>query len=112
MPRSQSNQTARRIALIALALAAVLVAIIFATSSGGGGEDDAEEQAEKSKITRKGRRALDLVLPLGERGDTLVKIARVTGTTVDELTALNPEIDPQLLRDDEEVMLPPAENSP
>jgi LysM repeat protein len=112
MPRSQSNQTARRIALIALALAAVLVAVVFATSSGGGGEDDAAERKKESKITRKGRRALAKGEYEVERGDTLVKIARVTGTTVDELTALNPEIDPQLLRDDEEVKLPPAENSP
>jgi LysM repeat protein len=111
MPRSQSNQTARRIALIALALAAVLVAIVFVTSSGGG-DDDGDERAEKSKITRKGRKALAKGEYEVERGDTLVKIARVTGTTVEELTALNPEIDPQLLRDDEEVKLPPAQDSP
>jgi LysM repeat protein len=111
MPRSQPNQTARRIALIALALAAVLVAIVFVTSSGGGGDDEAERE-KKSKITKKGRRALAKGEYEVERGDTLVKIARVTGTTVEELTALNPEIDPQLLRDTEEVKLPPASSSP
>jgi hypothetical protein len=115
MPSSQPNQFARTVAVVALAAAFILVIIVFATSSGGGGgrEGGDDEQAQEgSKITREGREALARGEYVVEPGDTLVKIAEVTGTDVEELATLNPDLDPQALISDQKVKLPQGETAP
>jgi hypothetical protein len=101
MPESKPNPIARVLAVIALVVGFLLVVITIATSGGGGddGDDggDGDEQAESAGPTAKGERALEEGVWVVEEGDTLVSISDETGVDLDELVALNTDIDPQAL---------------
>lgn len=105
MPQSKPNQFARVVAVGALAAAFVLVVVTIATSGGSdsGGSDGGDE--DTSGVTKKGERALENGVWVVGEGDTLVSIAEETGMDTDELIALNPEIDPQILTTGQRISL-------
>lgn len=83
------------------ALLAVLVAVVLVVQSGTG--DEAVKPVAGATTERspaKGRKTY-VVRP----GDSLSKIAERYGLTVDELQELNPDIDPQALRDKQRLRL-------
>jgi LysM repeat protein len=105
MPDYRPNQFVRAFAVLALVVALIAVGAVIATS--GGGSDDGNDKAaqEKTEVTKRGRQAVDRGVWVVRSGDTLGHIAEETGIDVDELTQLNPEIDPQVLREDQRIHL-------
>jgi hypothetical protein len=100
MPQQKPNQFARLIAVFALGAAFLLVIITIASS--GGDSDDGESNGDGDTVentgpTAKGERALEAGVWVVGEGDTLVSISEETGIDLDELVALNPDIDPQAL---------------
>lgn len=88
---------ARVLAVFALIAAAILVVATVMTSHGSDGDEDSRMRADKSGTTRAGERALNKGVWVVEDGDTLVSISEATGIELDDLVALNPDIDPQAL---------------
>lgn len=88
---------ARVLAVFALIAAAILVVATVMTSDGSDGDEDSRMRADKSGTTRAGERALNKGVWVVEDGDTLVSISEATGIELDDLVALNPDIDPQAL---------------
>lgn len=83
------------------ALLAVLVAVVLVVQSGTG--DEAVKPvagATTERTPAKGRKTYTV-----RPGDTLSRIAERYGLTVDELQVLNPDIDPQALRDKQRLRL-------
>ena len=107
MSEGKPNQFARVAAVLAL-VAAFLFTVVLIASSGGGSDDNGDDNgdtAQEAGPTAKGQRALeDGVWVVGE-GDTLVSIAEETGLELDELIALNPDIDPQVLTTGQRISL-------
>ena len=105
MPDYKPNQFVRAFAVLALVAALVGVAAVIATSGGGsdGGSDNPAQ--EKSEVTKRGRHAVERGVWIVQPGDTLGHISEETGIDVDELDALNPKIDPQVLLEGERIKL-------
>jgi LysM repeat protein len=105
MPDYKPNQFVRAFAVLALVVALIAVGVVVATS--GGGSDDGNDSAkqEKSDTTKRGRQAVDRGVWIVRPGDTLGHISEETGIDVDTLTQLNPDIDPQVLREDQRIHL-------
>ena len=99
MPDFRPNPIARVVAVLALIAAFVLVVFVIATTGGGSGndEDDSPEVEEVSGPTAKGRRAAEEGVWIVKEGDTLAQISSETAIDVDEIQALNPDLDPQAL---------------
>ncbi len=100
MPQGKPNQIARLLAVLGLIVAAVVV--IAAIAASGGGSDSGNGGGGNAKTTpdgptAKGKRAIQAGVWIVGAGDTLVSIAEQTGIDLDELVALNPDIDPQTL---------------
>jgi LysM repeat protein len=77
-----------------IAAFAVLVIIVIAMSLGGGSESDSRSStAEGQQQTVQTQRRFYTV----KRGDSLGAIAEKTGVSIEELQALNPDVDPQAL---------------
>jgi hypothetical protein len=103
MPEKNSNQVARVAAVLALIAAFILVVVTIAGS--GGDDGDSGEAEADSGISREGERALERGVWLVREGDTLVSISEETGMETEELLELNPNIDPQVLRAGERLIL-------
>lgn len=103
MPEKNSNQIARVAAVLALIGAFILVVVTIAGS--GGDDDSGDAEATEAGISREGERALERGVWLVREGDTLVSISEQTGMETDELLELNPNIDPQVLRAGERLIL-------
>ena len=89
---------ARVLAVFALIAAVILVvATVMTSDDGSDGDEDSRMTADKSGTTRAGERALNKGVWVVEDGDTLVSISEATGIELDDLVALNPDIDPQAL---------------
>jgi LysM repeat protein len=92
----------RLLAPIGLAVLAVIVLVVIATSLGGSDSDGKRggggSQGAKSKKT-------DERFYVVEPGDSLSTIASKTGVSVDRLTQLNPDLDPQALISGQQVKL-------
>ena len=105
-----SNNTARMLAPIALAVFAVAFFAVILTS-GGSGEEKADDGGERKASTRKSKsRGGDG--PRGnaasytvKTGDTLAGISEKTGLSVEKLQELNPELDPQALVSGQKIRL-------
>lgn len=97
MPTSQTNPIARIVAMIALATAFIIVIAVIATSGGSDG-DRGGAKTQSEERSRAAREALREGQYEVKRGDTLVSISEDTGIPVEVLTQLNPDIDPQVLR--------------
>ena len=101
MDSTTSNGRLRRLVarvLAVLAIAAVVVALVVVVggsldSSEDGRGDRAERRAQQRQKARPDQEAVYVVQP----NDTLAGIAAETGVPVEELEALNPNIDPQAL---------------
>ena len=103
MPEKHSNQIARVAAMLALAAAFLLVVVTIASS--GGGDDDDGGPSTEDEVSRAGERALERGIWVVRSGDTLVSVSEATGIEIDEILALNPEIDPQAVRVGQRLML-------
>ena len=99
-------RTATKRALALLALAAVTIAVLLVVSASDSDDDGnrrrpaAQQQQGQGKKNRgdnggQGQQARKSYIV--QSGDTLSSIAEETGTTVEELQELNPDIDPQIL---------------
>jgi LysM repeat protein len=98
MPDNRPNQFARVVAVAALVTAFFLIAVVIAGSGGSSDDDDdspATEQA--SGPSREGEKAVDKGVWVVRDGDTLAQISEETGIDVDEILAMNPDLDPQVL---------------
>ena len=104
MPTSHSNPIARMVAVVALAIAAILFIVVIATSGGSddGGGGATTQNEERSKEAREALREGEYRV---ERGDTLVSISDKTGVPVEVLTQLNPDLDPQAIREGTRIKL-------
>src|SRR5688500_17098177 len=105
MPEKSSNQFARVAAVLALIAAFILVVVTIAGSGGDDDGDSGDAQAEEDGLSREGERALERGIWIVREGDTLVSVSEETGIETDELLELNPEIDAQLLRTGERLIL-------
>jgi hypothetical protein len=101
LPRSLSP---RMIAPAALVLFALVLLIVIASSLGGGGSGTGKPDATRSSRTSRPAHERGATGTLAGRrtyvvkpGDTLARIAELTGVAIERLLALNPTIDPQAL---------------
>jgi LysM repeat protein len=104
MPDYKPNQIIRVFAVLALIAAFVLVVIVIATT-GGGSSGGNGGSAQKSQVSKAGRRALHRGVWIVHPGDTLGKISLKTGIPVDTLVQLNPDVDPQTLLQGQQIKL-------
>ncbi|HEX2358318.1 MAG TPA: LysM domain-containing protein [Solirubrobacterales bacterium] len=108
MPERKPNQVARVLAVLGLLAAFGAVIVMVATSDGsddGNGDDGDRDKNAKTGPTKKGERAIERGVWVVGDGDTLVSISEETGIDLDELVALNPEIDPQSLSPGQRISL-------
>lgn len=94
--------TMRVLALLALAAVAIAVLLIVSASDSGDqgnrrqpAQEQQQGQGKKNRGDNEGQQARRFYVV--QSGDTLSSIAEETGTTVEELQELNPDIDPQIL---------------
>jgi LysM repeat protein len=98
MPDHRPNPIARVAAVAALIAAFFLIVIVIATNSGSSDdEDDSPATEQSSGPTRKGEKAVDRGVWVVREDDTLAQISEETGIDVDEILAMNPDLDPQVL---------------
>ncbi len=81
------------VALIGAVLAVVVVVSGGVDSDSPSRKDRTERQAQKEKKPKRTKAETYTV----QTGDTLTAIASKTGVPVNEIIALNPEVDPQIL---------------
>jgi LysM repeat protein len=96
----RTNAPARIFAVLAL-IGAVLVVVVVLSSassddngSGGGERSSTQTAKQEPQQDRPQTKAKTYVV---QSGDTLTSIAHRTGVPVQEILALNPEVDPQIL---------------
>ena len=104
MPDYRPNQIVRAFAVMALVAAFVLVVLVVVTSDGGSDNGD-HGSAQKAKVSKAGQRALRKGVWIVESGDTLGAISLKTGIDESTLQALNPDLDPQALREGQRIAL-------
>lgn len=96
-PVMAGGSLARFVAPLALVVAALAVVAVVATSAGNGdGGSTATTTASKTTTATKPPKPQPKTYTVKE-GDNLSIIAEKTGVTVEELQALNPDLDPQAL---------------
>jgi LysM repeat protein len=94
--KKRTSVFARLFAVLALvaAIVAVLVIVSGATDeSSDKGSGNGQHQAKPQHKDQRPKAATYEIKP----GDTLTRISHLTGIPVQELIALNPEVDPQIL---------------
>jgi LysM repeat protein len=99
-PDYRPNPLARVVAVVALIAAFFLIVFVIAGSGGSsdeGSDDDSTQLEESSGPTTKGANAVEAGVWIVREGDTLAQISEETGIDVDELLAMNPDLDPQAL---------------
>jgi LysM domain len=94
----RTSAPARIFAVLAL-IGAVLIVIVVLSSAtgddnGGDGGTRSTQTADQQQQDRPRTKAETYVV---QSGDTLTSIAHRTGVPVQEILALNPEVDPQIL---------------
>jgi LysM repeat protein len=105
MPDYKPNQFIRVFAVLALAVAFVAVIAVIATSGGGSDSGNDTGTQVKEQESKRGREAVDRGVWIVRSGDTLGHISEATGIDIDTLTQLNPDIDPQVLREGQRIQL-------
>lgn len=94
----RTSAPARIFAVLALIGAVLIVIVVLSSASsddnGGGGEGRSSQTAKQEQQDRPRTKAKTYVV---QSGDTLTSIAHRTGVPVQEILALNPEVDPQIL---------------
>lgn len=97
--------------LAALALAAAVVLVFVAVFASTGGDDDGDKvEPNRNPVGKKESGDKDKSRTEAKKyevqdGDTLTGIAQKTGIPVDEIEALNPDLDPQALIAGQELKL-------
>lgn len=93
---NRTSPAARIFAAIALigAVLAVVVAVSIGMNSDSSSRNDRTKQQTQKESKPKRTKATTYTV---QTGDTLTSIAHRTGVPVNELLALNPEVDPQIL---------------
>ena len=109
MSQGKPNYVARVVAVLALFAAFAAVIATIATNGGDDDGGDTETTADQTGITKKGEKALEKGVWVVEEGDTLVAISEATGIDLDELVALNSDIDPQALITGQRISLRPGQ---
>jgi hypothetical protein len=104
MPDYKPNQIVRVLAVIALIAAFVVVVAVVATSGGGSGSGGGGS-AQKPKVSKAGQRAVSKGAWIVRSGDTLGAISVKTGIDQTTLQTLNPNLDPQALREGQRIAL-------
>jgi hypothetical protein len=104
MPDYKPNQFVRVLAVIALIAAFVLVAFVVATSGGGSGSGGGGS-AQQTHVSKAGQRAVRRGVWIVHSGDTLGAISVKTGIDVPTLQGLNPNLDPQAIREGQRIAL-------
>jgi hypothetical protein len=105
MPDYKPNQIVRAFAVMSLIAAFVLVIVVVATSGGGGSGSGNGGSAHKPHVSRAGQRAIRRGFWIVRSGDTLGAISVKTGIDVTTLQTLNPDLDPQTLREGQRIAL-------
>ncbi|HVQ57836.1 MAG TPA: LysM domain-containing protein [Solirubrobacterales bacterium] len=94
----RTSAPARIFAVLALIGAVLIVVVVLSSTSSddnGGGEPRSNQTAkQQQQQDRPQSKAKTYVV---QSGDTLTAIAHRTGVPVQEILALNPEVDPQIL---------------
>jgi len=102
----RTSSTARIFAVLALIGAVLIVIVVLSSASsddnGGGGERRSNQSGKQEQRDRPRTKAKTYVV---QPGDTLTSIAQRTGVSVQEILALNPEVDPQILIEGESLKL-------
>ena len=98
MPDYRPNQFARVIAVAALVAAFFLIVFVIASSGCDSDDgDDSPSTEQSSGPSREGEKAVEKGVWVVREGDTLAQISEETGIDVDEILAMNPDLDPQVL---------------
>lgn len=100
MKREHTVYLGRVVAPIAVVLLAAAVLLILATSLGTFDSGDGKRGGQRA-----GKEKTDEKFYVVEPGDSLTTISDKTGISVDKLTLLNPELDPQALISGQRVKL-------
>jgi LysM repeat protein len=100
----RTSAFARIFAAIAL-VGAVVVVIVAISSSLGDSDSSTNSRHDSGHPSHKRSHQPTAATYVVQSGDTLVSIAHRTGVPVVEILALNPEVDPQLLRTGETLKL-------
>ena len=82
----------------------VLFVVVSAALESGDG-DDGRDEARQERIERKLKERKAPKTYTVEPGDTLTAISRQTGIPIGQIERLNPEVDPQILVEGEELKL-------
>lgn len=94
----RTSAPARIFAVLALIGAVLIVIVVLSSASsdddGGGGSRSNQTAKQEQQQDRPRTKAKTYVV---QSGDTLTSIAHRTGVPVQEILALNPEVDPQIL---------------
>lgn len=98
---TKTSPIARVLASVALALAVVLVFVVISSSTstddGDNGKPNQNKVGKKQGSGKKEKAKTKAKTYKIQDGDTLTGIAAETGVPVDEIEALNPDLDPQAL---------------
>jgi LysM repeat protein len=103
MEERRTSAAARIVAVLAL-IGAVIVIVIAVSAAMNSGSSNSSHHGKHhaQKQTRHRTKAKTYTV---QPGDTLTAIAHETGVPVSEIMALNPEVDPQILRSGEVLKL-------
>jgi LysM repeat protein len=96
----RTSAPARIFAVLALIGAVLIVIVVLSSASSddnGGGGDGRTNQTAKQQQQQQDRPQTKAKTYVVQSGDTLTSIAHRTGVPVQEILALNPEVDPQIL---------------
>jgi LysM repeat protein len=100
----RTSAAARIIAAVALIGAVLAVVVVISAgmeSDSPSRNDRTGQQTQKEKKPKRTKAATYTV----QTGDTLTAIAEKTGVSVNQLTILNPEVDPQILVEGQKLKL-------
>jgi LysM repeat protein len=82
----------------AIALIGAVLAVVVAVSAGLNGDSSSPQDRKGQQTQKENKRPRTKAKTYTvETGDTLTSIAHKTGVPVNEILALNPEVDPQIL---------------
>lgn len=94
----RTSAAARTLAALALVVSTIIaVALLAAAIGGDDGSSPEEKQATAPVREQQSKPKTEAKTYVIKSGDTLTAIAQDTGVSVQEILALNPEVDPQIL---------------
>ena len=91
--------------MIALIGGFVLLFFVISAAMEGGDDGDSGEGSRQERVERQQKLKKTPATYTVESGDTLTSIAQETGISVERIIRLNPDVDPQILIEGEELKL-------